>query len=392
MRIAFYCDCDSLGGVLVYTASLAKHLKALGTHVSIISHAPKNETQNQHYDLLAASASEMVQLPDRHTPGADARHISTALAKINADIYVPNYRQAPHAASALRSHPCQTIGVCHTENDGQADIFRRYHRVTSRFVAATDATLGYVSNLLPHRSEHIAKIPHGVRIPARCQPFRGGPIKLVYHGRIRDEQKQISKMLDVAEHLEKMGVAFTLRLVGSGPDTSKYAERISNSALKPHVSLTGDVQWEELSGILAQSHVTLLTSDHEGFCFSLAEGMGAGLPGVAFRLGVIEDYLTDGHNGVVIDQDDTAGMAKAIGVLQQNPVLWAAMSDAAHQTISSRFSWSETASRYVTLFEDSIRSGFESTWPMFRPAWIPETGRRSSRSIMERIGKELRVW
>ncbi len=392
IHVALYCDCNSRGGVLTYTVALATALRKRGARISILTHLPGNALEREMVGQLAAAATTLVQVPPCSTLASDTEILASMLGKLKPDIFVPNYRDAPYAACALRARDgLRSVGVVHTDSEACFSALKRYASALTHFVGATEASTAALAHRLERRGLDVSYIPHGVRIPARCAPYRGGPIKVIYHGRLCDDQKQAGRLLDVADALVAQGVQFSMRLIGDGPQAPQYAARVASSRLAAHVSIEEGMPWERLSAELSSSHVALLTSEHEGFCFSLAEAMAAGLPGVAFRLGgVIESYLEDGRNGFLVAQGAVSDAANAIGMLWRRPELWQMQSEHARATISQRFSWERSADHYLALFERCLRKSFRPQWPALRPTWVPPG--RSVRSITERVGKLVRAW
>jgi glycosyltransferase involved in cell wall biosynthesis len=395
VRVAFYCDVNSRGGVWAYTVSLSEHLRKLGAHVHVITHSPSRPENKAISDTLLAAADTNEVLPVDRPDSTDVANLSNALINSNAQVYVPNYRQNPFAALVcVRSQiNLQGLGICHNNNDAAYGVLTRYAGVLSRFVCASQTTLAELGSRLPERKSDMACIPHGVRTPAQsCTPFRGGPIKLIYHGRLCEEQKRISRLLDVADALVKRDVPFSLELIGEGADVAAYRKRVDDGPLRAFVTLTPSMEWRDLLPKLLDAHVAVLTSEYEGFCFSLAEAMGCGLPGAAFYTGgVVEEYLNDGRNGFVLKQGDIEGLADAVARVQKDPALWLSMSQAARATITGRYSWDTSARSYLAVLEETVRSPRRASWPTLRPAWIPPD-RRTWRSVVESLGTRAGAW
>lgn len=139
-------------------------------------------------------------------------------------------------------------------------------------------------------------------------------------------------------------------------------------------------------------HVEILTSEFEGFCLSLAESMGAGMPGVAMECGgVIEEYLHDGENGFVVPQGDLDAMADKIVLLQSNPDLWKKLSIAARKQIHDNYNLELFGKRYSELF--CTLNNSDKTfrrWSAIRPVFVSNESVCSR--IVEKCGKTLKIW
>lgn len=395
MRVVVYCDCDSRGGVWVYSIGLIESLRLCGHEVHAISHQPADGLQRLLSEQISNSANRLWLIRSDIANGRVVNEMSQLLVQINPQVVIPNYRLLPYAATMLASRRLGfvTVGVCHNDHESYYQLLSRYQQGICVFVAPCESVARNLRALLPARANDVAMIPHGIRRPERaCAGFAGGTLKLIYHGRLVDEQKQVSIMLDVVERVLKMGVPCELALVGDGPQTQVYKERIAGSVLRGAVTVVPGEDWPQLVERLLGAHVGLLTSKYEGFCFSLAEAMGCGLPGVSFRCGgVVEDYLEHDVNGLLVDSGDVNGMASAIVQIQRDPRMWARLGEAARKTIGDRFSWPAAGRNYSGVFEAFVEKGACSRWPAYRPAWIPEGG-RSLGSLLERGGRAMGIW
>jgi glycosyltransferase involved in cell wall biosynthesis len=273
------------------------------------------------------------------------------------------------------------------------ELLQRYESCLSRFVCASNATSQELMSRIHWRAADVLTIPHGVRVSRQpCAQFVGGELQLIYHGRLVEEQKRMSVMLEIARKLSARRVPFHLTLVGDGPSAQKCRSAAEEELLRGRLSVCASESWESLSQRLVRSHVCVLTSEYEGFCLSLAEGVGSGLPAVAFESGdVIEQFLIHDSTGLLVKADAIDDFVGAIARLQADAELWSRLSANARDLICRNFSWSSIVRRYVNLFEDVLRDPVERRWPLLRPAWL-ETNGRTMRSVIERIGKEVWVW
>ena len=82
---------------------------------------------------------------------------------------------------------------------------------------------------LPSKRSEIVYIPHGIKIPDKRKVcFSGGEIRLIYHGRLNEEQKNVSYLLKVAEKLKELKVPFKLELIGDGIDEANKGDKKKN--------------------------------------------------------------------------------------------------------------------------------------------------------------------
>ncbi len=116
-----------------------------------------------------------------------------------------------------------------------------------------------------------------------------------------------------------------LLLVGS---MDRSEERAVAGALRADVArlnLTDRVTFaghtEAVSSFLRASEVFVMSSRSEGFSYALIEGLEAGLPCVATRVGVAEDVIREGHNGLLVERGQEQPLAEALITLCRDDAL-----------------------------------------------------------------------
>jgi glycosyltransferase involved in cell wall biosynthesis len=209
---------------------------------------------------------------------------------------------------------------------------------------------------------------------------------------LAEEQKKVSTLLDVARQLSVRHISYHLTFIGDGPSRPICESAAQESLLQGRITILSGASWTVLTSHLLNNHVAVLTSDYEGFCFSLAEALGSGLPAVAFQCGkVIEQFVVHGKTGLLAAPADIDGFVSYIAQIQANPVLWSNLSSNARSLISNEFSWQSAGKKYMQLFEQALADPMPRRWTFGRPAWISTEGRTLS-SIVERIGKTINLW
>jgi glycosyltransferase involved in cell wall biosynthesis len=143
----------------------------------------------------------------------------------------------------------------------------------------------------------------------------GDPPKILFVGYLRPE-KGVHNLLDAFEQLRKKG-PLKLTLVG-GTDKMTNAEvfaheRIRNSPYREDIQLTGMLDFGEPLFDLYRSHdVFVLPSLSEGTPRTLVEARAFGCPVVATRAGGIPSSVEHGKNGLLVEPNDSEGLAAAI--------------------------------------------------------------------------------
>ncbi|UZW76163.1 glycosyltransferase [Alkalimarinus sediminis] len=306
--------------------------------------------------------------------------------------FIPNYKIDSYAACCgLKHSAVKIIGVCHSDNKDEYFTLSRYASVIDAFVCPAEKSFSTLNTKLNHRSKDIYHIPHCIETTDSNVKFEGGQLKLVYHGRITDVAKRVSLLLTLAMRLKVNQVPFKLTLIGDG-DTKGYLAFLKKNDLLDYVEFKDAMSGPALFEELTHHHVELLVSEYEGFCLSLAESMGLGLPGVALECGgVINEYLIDGVTGYLIEGSDINRMAEQLSLIQSNPELWKTLSNQAAESIKEKYSKEKFINGYHNAFVAIPKGDFTKGWPLCRPSYINHI-RFSFRDLVEYAGKKLGMW
>ncbi len=394
-RVAVFCDCQNRGGVFTYTCRLGRELRRRGMRVELFTWQPRTGGAEDVLEELRAAADDVCVLDGDRPPAALIAALGQALVRRGVRLFVPNYRGLTYAACAAvsRAHDLKVVGVCHSDDASSYGLLRHYRGIIHGYACPSQKTFATLRRLLPDRTADVRLVPHGVPVPDQPAPaYAGGPLHLVYHGRLEEEPKNVSALIHLARLLRDRGVPAVLRLVGSGSWADRYRALAAEFGLGERVVFIGECGWEQLAGVFQKSHLAVLSSRFEGFCLSLAEAMAAGLPAVAFACGgVIEEYLRDGTNGFLVPFGDVAAMTDRAACFYQNPTRWAEFSAAARGAIRQRYSLDAFGERYLTFFGEVARSPQRLRWPRLRPSYLTP-GRGGMRAVVERVGQLVGAW
>jgi starch synthase len=76
------------------------------------------------------------------------------------------------------------------------------------------------------------------------------------------------------------------------------------------------------------------------------------VPVVATRVGGVPELIVDGESGLLVDPDDAAGLAEAIGRVAGDAELHASIGAAGARRAAERFDAEDVAARMVRLYEE----------------------------------------
>jgi glycosyltransferase involved in cell wall biosynthesis len=155
------------------------------------------------------------------------------------------------------------------------------------------------------------------------------------------------------------------RLVLPGRDGGVLEEilrEINRLGFADNVILPGE--WNGSREPYSAADVGLLVSHTEGFSNSLIEGMAAGLPMIATRVGGNTDALDDGKTGYLVEPRAPEELANAILALAGMPEMRKRIGLAARQKVLDQFSLSACVDQYERLWRgaNDRHSGSPAEW------------------------------
>jgi glycosyltransferase involved in cell wall biosynthesis len=143
-----------------------------------------------------------------------------------------------------------------------------------------------------------------------------------------------------------------LLLVGAtndGPYLQTVRRLIDEHHLSDQVAIMG--HREDVSAILAQCDLGVLSSDVEGFPLALVEYGMAGLPVVASAVGQCPDILDGGKAGLITRPGDPVQLAQAMSSLLHSPMLRVRLGQRLRNHARSRFSQESVCERLCEVYE-----------------------------------------
>ncbi|MGC9195020.1 MAG: glycosyltransferase [Syntrophobacteraceae bacterium] len=143
-------------------------------------------------------------------------------------------------------------------------------------------------------------------------------------------------------------------IVGDGELRGQMEQTIKASDLGAVVTLTG--KRGDIPRVLKALDLFAMTSLSEGLPNAVMEAMSAGLPIIATNVGGIPELLTDGVDGLLIENDDLEGLVSAIEFAVLNPEFCHRLGRRARQSVTGRFSI-ETMSELTSRVYEELLSG-----------------------------------
>jgi len=120
----------------------------------------------------------------------------------------------------------------------------------------------------------------------------------------------------IRQAFEMTGGRIRATVIGDGPDTGRVERFIDRYGLQGVITLTGRLTASRIRAHFAVSDVFVQASVRESFGIAALEARTAGLPVIARRETGTSDFVIDGLEGILTDDDP--GLVQAIAQLQSD--------------------------------------------------------------------------
>jgi len=158
-----------------------------------------------------------------------------------------------------------------------------------------------------------------------------------------------------------------LLIVGDGPWRARVAALVDGLWLGEHVRLLG--RRDDVPFLLGAADLLLhTTAGWEGMGLSILEGMAAGLPVVASRVGGIPEAVVDGETGILVPPGSPGALADAILKVLTDPALAGRFGRAGRDRAAAEFTLGRMVNETRAVYE-SVLGSREA-----RPTVAPGTG------------------
>jgi N-acetyl-alpha-D-glucosaminyl L-malate synthase BshA len=204
-------------------------------------------------------------------------------------------------------------------------------------------------------------VPNFVDI-SRCDPQLSNAYRrrlspdgtpLVMHASNFRPVKRIPDVVEAFRRLLELRPAH-LVMVGDGPDRATAERAVRDAGIADRVEFLGNVS--PVEGVLGAADVFLLPSEQESFGLAALEAMACGVPVVVSGAGGLPELVEEGRGGYVLPVGDTAGMARRIADLLDNPVEHQRQRTLARER-ASLFAMDRVVDQYEALYRQMIIDG-----------------------------------
>ena len=366
MRVAFttFDAPDFVGGPNSWLRRVVPFLRQAGWLVDVyfvIERGPPEACPC--YRALTDLGVRCRAMPSSAPAFAQVRWLVQELAESPPSVFVVNLSGVGYLATRWVARAgIPTIGILHSD-----DAF--YERIFADFVVGAPgpclSDLVCVSEFL-YRGAAAAQtatavhlIPYGVPIPAHPADVSSEALRLIYVGRLVEEQKQILSVTRALCRVVREVPGTEAILYGNGPDRGRVGRCLEEENVGERVRLGGQIDNADIQRVMAEASVLVLLSDYEGLPIALLEAMACGLIPVCLRIrSGVGQLVEQGETGFLVgDRGDE--FVAAIRAIAADAALRSHVSAAARARIVAEYSDEANASRWTALLVDRARQSPE---------------------------------
>jgi len=354
MKLTFcaYDKANYINGPNAWLQRILPILQEKGIQCKVIFILFKDTTPEECSTLMFLKSKGIgIEVIDREYFIEDtSRFVLERLQADPPDVFVPNLTLAGYYAGKwVREAGIPTVGILHSDDPfyralQDEFVFGQGDFSVASIVCVSRLLEKQVANRAPQHTE-IVRIPYGTPVPeARIQiPDAHTSLKLIYVGRIVDEQKRITDLTRALCRATKEVEGVEAYLFGSGLQEEDVKAIIADAGDTAKVYFMGRVSSAEIQNRMLSNHAFVLLSDYEGIPIALMEAMACGMIPVCSRIeSGIPELIDDYETGILVD-DRGDHFVKVIRELRNDPTLCDRISRNAQQKIIRELSFDYTS-------------------------------------------------
>jgi glycosyltransferase involved in cell wall biosynthesis len=266
-----------------------------------------------------------------------------------------SYSVSTHAKDLFQDKRIDSIGLHYKLRAARFIVANSQFSATS-LLASLNGSLNNGAN----PPQKIVTVYNGVDLddfPAR--PEEPNEPTILSVGRLI-EKKGTKVLLDACAVLQQEGRQFVCDIIGSGPLRPGLQQQLTRLGLVSVVRLHGECPHERLLPFYQRALIFVLpcvvsaNGDRDILPNVLKEAMAVGVPVVTTRLGGIEELVTHGQTGLLVEAGDSRALAEAVGQLLADAELRRHLVTNARKVIEERFDLRTSFGRLKELLFEAV--------------------------------------
>jgi glycosyltransferase involved in cell wall biosynthesis len=251
-------------------------------------------------------------------------------------------RVAVAYAAAYHGIPCTV--TAHANEIFSAPHIPRLQRVCSRFdhiIVPSKYNKRYLRDEIDVETD-ISVVPATTDVSKFKPSDEHIPGQLLSVARLV-EKKGYKYAIDAVAELVDRGYDIEYHIVGTGEQAENLRKRVAERGIEDHVEFLKNVSDERLVQEFQEAALFVLpcviteSGDRDITPVALREAMATQTPCVSTTISAIPEVITDGHDGILVEPNDSKAVAEAIADLIDNPSRRNKIAENARETIETEF-------------------------------------------------------
>jgi glycosyltransferase involved in cell wall biosynthesis len=264
------------------------------------------------------------------------------------------------------------VGMVQSHDPGVYAMVRRYAAHLDLMAGVSKVVKETLEAMPEFEHMPVRYLPYGVPMPEKAAPSSpdsGASLRILYLGRLEQEQKRVRLFPQILEQLKSSGIPFHWTIAGEGPEKSFLQSAMQSASRKQTVRFPGAILYQDVPQLLAAHNVFLLASDYEGLPLSLLEAMGYGLVPVVSDLASGIREVVDETSGKRVAPDNLPAYAEAIIWLHEHRDEMSRLSQNAQARVRREFSVGAMTDRWLEALPPPPKASVD--WPHQRSISAP---------------------
>lgn len=361
IAFAHYSLVNDISGVTTWLQDLLFRLKADGVPLVVLLHHIGDGIDRSSLVGPLREAGIPVELhPRRATMEEDVRDTFRFLETHRPVVFLPQCLNAMYfAAAEAGAQGLPWLLTMHSDDPDYWEIAQALppEEHGGNMVCVSQYIAGLVSERGLANTPQV--IPYGVQVPQATVRWSTAPFRVVYSGRMVEEQKRLSLVIATMIEACKRDDRIECVLMGQGPAETKAKEAVRAAGLEDRILFMGRLTGPEVRAVLERSQALLLMSDYEGLPVSMLEAMALGVvPVVRGIESGIPELVHQGSTGLITNAEPPDAAASLVQLMNDEP-LWQRCSQGARDLVRERYSIGRS---YADWVERIDRSMAMNTW------------------------------
>ena len=184
------------------------------------------------------------------------------------------------------------------------------------------------------------------------QKVENNKVKIIFIGRL-SKQKDPELLVKAVAGLPKDLIKkIEVQIIGSGEKANKLKKLVDKNG-HPVVSFIDNAPRDEVVEMLKNSDIFVLSTNWEGFPYSILEAMSVGLPAIVTNVGGINEAV-DSSCGFLIERGDVESLQKALTKLITDKNLRKTMGENAQKIVENKFFLKNMLLKTEKIYNDII--------------------------------------